>query len=257
VAPPVMKPLYQTRPTGDVLLEVSRRLASPLNLPWQTFDEMVKATIDALPATTAGTDSWTTAQAQGGWWGDLPRAGGPQAVEANGNLAAYAAPQFAGDAGQFPFYFQPYASAQFLDGSTAHLPWLQEMPDPLSAAMWSSWVEINPQTAERLGIHMGDVVEITSPAGKLQTSAVITPGIAPDMLAMPAGQGHTSFTRYATGRGENPVDLLAPITESATGEWAWAATRVSIARVGDPDGRLVLFAGELREHTPAEELGRG
>lgn len=258
VAPPVMRALYDTRPTGDVLLDVSRRLATPLNLPWQTFDEMVKATVDGLPATAEGSDAWTTAQAQGGWWGELPAARAAQAAApAPAAATAYAAPQFAGDAGQFPFYFQPYASATFLDGSTAHLPWLQEMPDPLSSAMWSSWVEINPQTAERMGIHMGDLVEITSPAGKIQTSAVITPGIAPDMLAMPAGQGHSSFTRYATGRGENPVDLLAPITESATGEWAWAATRVSIARVGDPDGRLVLFAGELREHTPAEELGRG
>ena len=44
----------------------------------------------------------------------------------------------------------PYASQAFLDGSLAHLPWLQELPDPLTSAMWSSWVEINPQTAERL-----------------------------------------------------------------------------------------------------------
>ena len=54
----------------------------------------------------------------------------------------------------------PYASQAFLDGSLAHLPWLQEMPDPITTAMWSSWVEINPQTAARLRIAEGDVVEI-------------------------------------------------------------------------------------------------
>jgi hypothetical protein len=64
------------------------------------------------------------------------------------------------------------------------------------------------------------------------------------------------FTRYATGRGSNPVPLIAPLTDAATGEWAWAATRVKIARVGDPDGSLIMFAGGDREK-PYEDLGRG
>jgi molybdopterin-containing oxidoreductase family iron-sulfur binding subunit len=68
------------------------------------------------------------------------------------------------------------------------------------------------------------------------------------MVAMPVGQGHQTFTRYASGRGENPVDLIAPMTDSATGALAWAATRVRLSRVGPPDGRLILFAGGLREH---------
>ena len=65
---------------------------------------------------------------------------------------AAAAPEFAGAAGDFPFYFLPYVSQSFGDGSLAHLPWLQELPDVLTTAMWSSWVEINPKTGERLGI---------------------------------------------------------------------------------------------------------
>jgi len=67
-------------------------------------------------------------------------------------------------------------------------------------------------------------------------------------VAMPVGQGHTSFTRVATGRGANPIALLAPLTEDATGTLAWASTRVRITRVAGPDSRLILFAGESREH---------
>jgi menaquinone reductase, molybdopterin-binding-like subunit len=156
--------------------------------------------------------------------------------------------RFDGDPGQYPFHFLPYPSNQFLDGSLAHLPWLQEMPDPLTSAMWSSWVEINPQTAERLGIAQGDLVEVTSQHGTLRSAAYLSPGIAPDVIAMPAGQGHATYTRYASGRGENPVDLLAPMTDETTGAVAWAATRVKIARVGEGDGRLILFAGGMREH---------
>jgi len=77
---------------------------------------------------------------------------------------------------------------------------------------------------------------------------MIFPGIAPDIVAMPVGQGHETFTRYASGRGVNPIAILAPATEPETGALAWAATRVKIARVGEGDGRLIMFAGQMREH---------
>jgi anaerobic selenocysteine-containing dehydrogenase len=249
VAPPVMRPLHDTRAAGDVVLDIGRRLSTPIELPWQTMEEMLAATFAALPGPSAEVDAWSDAQEKGGWWGTLPAALTTRAT-ATGSIKPVTAsqPTFDGDQGQFPLHFLPYPSSAFLDGSLAHLPWLQEMPDPLTSAMWSSWVEINPATAGRLGIGPGDVVEIASAHGTLRSAAVLSPGIAPDTVAMPAGQGHRTFTRYASGRGENPVTLLAPLTEPATGALAWAATRVRVTRVGDPDGRLILFAGGMREH---------
>jgi hypothetical protein len=41
-----------------------------------------------------------------------------------------------------------------------------------------------------------------------------------------------------------------------TGSLAWAATRVSLARAGDPDGRLVLFAGGKFEEGDEHEEHR-
>jgi hypothetical protein len=46
----------------------------------------------------------------------------------------------------------------------------------------------------------------------------------------------------------NPLTILAPATEATTGALAWAATRVKIARAGDADRSLIMFAGEMREH---------
>jgi anaerobic selenocysteine-containing dehydrogenase len=165
----------------------------------------------------------------------------------------YAEPVFDGDAATYPFHLLPYASLQFGDGSSAHLPWLQEMPDPLTSAMWSSWVEINPQTAERLQLAQGDLVDLTSSQGTVRAPVMIFPGIAPDIVAMPVGQGHETFTRYASGRGVNPIGILAAATETDTGALAWAATRVKIARAGEGDRRLIMFAGELRERPYAGE----
>ena len=63
VAPPAMKPLYQTRATADVLLDVARKLKQPLGLPWQTFDEMLAAQSPGfrrrrLPATRSRAAEW-------------------------------------------------------------------------------------------------------------------------------------------------------------------------------------------------------
>jgi anaerobic selenocysteine-containing dehydrogenase len=245
-APPVMKPLHQTRATPDVLLEIGRQLDKPIDLPWQTFEEMLAATFSTLPPMAEGGDAWSEAQENGGWWGTLPSAVVRSTALTNPSWSSSQPAQAGGD-NEYPFHFLPYPSNQFLDGSLAHLPWLQEMPDPLTSAMWSSWLEINPATASKLGIALGDIVDVSSQQGTVRTRAYLSPGIAPDVLAMPAGQGHSQFTRYASGRGENPVALLAPVVEDTTGAVAWAATRVKLTRVADADGGLILFAGGMRE----------
>jgi anaerobic selenocysteine-containing dehydrogenase len=163
---------------------------------------------------------------------------------------------FDGDPQAYPFHFIPYPSQALLDGSLAHLPWLQELPDPLTTAMWCSWVEINARAAERIGVRDGDIVEVASAHGAVRSPVVISAGIGPDAVAMPVGQGHETFTRYASGRGANPLGILAPVTEPATGQLAWSATRVKVTKVADADGSLVLFAGATRER-PEHSSGRG
>ncbi len=253
-AGPVMRPLYQTRSTPDILIEVAGKLNNPVAMPWKSYDEMLKASFDSIHG-----DAWSGVEKQGGWWdtNDSAAAGRDSFAAVRqpgaGPRSAFAAPAFDGDEGTYPFHFLPYASQAFNDGSVAHLPWLQEMPDPLTSAMWSSWVEINPQTAEKANIAQGDLVEVASTQGSVRAPAMISPGIAPDVIGMPVGQGHETFTRFASGRGVNPISILAPITETETGSLAWAATRVKISRVGDGDGSLIMFAGEMREQPHEHE----
>jgi molybdopterin-containing oxidoreductase family iron-sulfur binding subunit len=66
---------------------------------------------------------------------------------------------------------------------------------------------------------------------------------------MPMGQGHENFGRYASGRGANPMAILAPMQVAETESLAWAATRVQVSKVGK--AKLALFAGGLFER-PSE-----
>ena len=255
VAPPAVRPLHNTRAMPDVILGLARQMGGNLAaaLPWETFEAMLERaflTLRRQPgAVAADSDDefWTKVQEQGGWWSASASAPRPTVtVSAARPPARLAEPAFDGAAEEFPFHFLPYASQAFGDGSLAHLPWLQELPDVLTTAMWSSWVELNPRTAERLNIQQGDMVEITSQHGSLRAPAILSPGIAPDVVAMPVGQGHENFTRFATGRGANPLSILAPLTEPESGSLAWAATRVKLARAGGAErGQLILFAGGM------------
>jgi anaerobic selenocysteine-containing dehydrogenase len=257
LSPPAVSPLHKTRAMPDVLLEVAHQLGGNMAaaLPWKTYEDLLRDAFEKFkkpqaksPASSPG-DFWKAVQKQGGLWSDFEVITGALSGSPHAS-AAMQGPEFDGAEKDFPFHFLPYASQMLFDGSLAHLPWMQETPDPISTAMWGTWVEINPKAAENLGIVQGDLLEVESQHGKIQAPALISPGIAPDMVAMPVGQGHEHFTRYASGRGANPISILAPIAVPETGSLAWAATRVKISKVGK--GKLVLFAGGLREH-PLEE----
>ena len=250
VAPPSVLPLHDTRPMPDVLFDVAHRLGgrTAAALPWKNYEEMLRAAIvplRRLPGSISATsddDFWGKVKEQGGWWSaDKSIARKPQGAARSSAGVKREDAQFDGAKTEFPFHFLPYASQQFFDGTHANLPWMQEMPDVLTTGMWTSWIEINPQTASRLGIEQGDLLEISSQHGNIRAAALLSPGISPDVVAMPVGQGHEQYGRYATGRGANPLKIVGPQVEPKTSAWAWAATRVNVTKVGK--GELILFSG--------------
>jgi len=259
LAAPAMHPLHNTRSMPDVLLEIAHRIGGDLDraLPWKTFEEMLQSAFTALyKEKGAGSAEnadvfWRRAVEQGGWWdvgaNITPASSSKSSVTSMPSLLA----EFDGAPERYPFHFLPFASQMHYDGSLAHLPWIQEAPDPLSTVMWGTWLEVNPKTASALGIEQGDLVHVESQHGTLQAPAFVTPGIAPDVVAMPVGQGHEHFTRYATGRGANPVSILAPMEVAGTDSFAWAATRVRISRIGK--SKMIVFGGSLTEMPPEVE----
>jgi anaerobic selenocysteine-containing dehydrogenase len=261
LAPPAVHPLHNTRAMPDVLLDVAQKLGGSraAALPWKSYDAMLRAAYAPLrqhsgAAAQSEDDFWTKITTQGGWWSTVPAPREATAAAPSRAALKFAEPEFDGSVQEFSFYFMPFSSQSFRDGSLAHLPWLQEMPDVITTAMWSSWVELNPKTAAQLRIAPGDLVEIRSQHGSIRAPAILSPGIAPDLVAMPIGQGHEKFGRFASGRGANPLSILAPLAERETGALAWAATRVKVSRVGGAEeGKLITFAGGMSQFPIEQE----
>jgi anaerobic selenocysteine-containing dehydrogenase len=239
---PVVTPLHDTRQFADVLLATASELGGAMAaaLPQKSCLELVKAAVRKQVAPARGVDFetlWIELLRRGGHFDTGKRLGKGYRWDSASKLPDPARPRFAGDEKQFPLHLQIYPSTAFHNGRGAPLPWLQQLPDPMTTVVWDSWIEINPATAASLGIGHGDLVEVASPLGALRLPAVIYPGIRPDMVAIPLGQGHKGAGRYAKDRGVNPLALLA-LVEGSEQQAAWNATRVRVTRISKK-GNLV------------------
>lgn len=136
-----------------------------------------------------------------------------------------------------------YEHAALGFGEQANLPTLQELPDPMTSVMWGSWVEINLKTAGSLGINDGDIVDVQTPNGSVRLPALLYPGIRPDVIAIPFGQGHSGYGRYAKGRGSNAASLLAP---SDGGPEVGATARARVVKTSGK-AELIRFGTDLQE----------
>ena len=244
ISQPVVSTLYDTQPAGDILLALGRRIGGelPVSMPWASTEEFIKDrwraeyeqhTVDAVDHDF---EAFWRAAIEAGVWGQPAAAADNQATPSSASvIAAIGDPvsEFAGDENNYPFVLHPYLTATFLDGRGANLPWLQEMPDPMTSVVYGSWAELNPVTADELGIHEGDVLEIESPAGSVRVPALIFPAIRPGVVAIPIGQGHEAYGRYAHDRGVNPIHIVETLVDGQTGDLAWAATRVKITATGE------------------------
>jgi molybdopterin-containing oxidoreductase family iron-sulfur binding subunit len=77
--------------------------------------------------------------------------------------------------------------AKLHDGRYAELPWLLELPDPITKNTWRNAARISPKTAKRLGLATGDEIEIALDDRKLRVHALVSPGDADDVITLPRG----------------------------------------------------------------------
>jgi anaerobic selenocysteine-containing dehydrogenase len=235
-AQPVVVPFVNTRATADVLLASAAAAggSAATALPYQDEVAFIQGKLEPL---VAETDTYFTApeintftasfQQYGGWWRNAREARAPSSADVLNLNIKLVEPQFQGEG---EFFLVPYLSP-ILGDNGANKPWLQELADPTTTVMWNTWVEINPHTAEELGLDNGDVALITSPAGALQVSVYKYPAIRPDTIAIPFGQGHSAYGQFAEGRGVNPFDLLGAAFNEA-GDLALVGMKVKVERTG-------------------------
>lgn len=258
ISQPVLQPEFNTRQTADALIALAQNMGDAISSPppFESAEALANQLASRwIAANHAGKeesadDALAKLLEQGVRTGEFQPARAfsisdkllaERAAKVTAALAVQPSEQNTDE--RFPLVLFSYEHQALGHGSLAHVPWLQELPDPMTSVMWGSWIEINPKTAASMGIADGDLVEVRSPFGSVRAPAVVYPAIRPDVVAMPGGQGHVSYGRYASGRGANPAHLFAPeLLENSNA----ALVRVSIAKVSRESG-LVRFGTTLPE----------
>jgi anaerobic selenocysteine-containing dehydrogenase len=155
-------------------------------------------------------------------------------VEARGDkvfLPHFEKPRWVGEEKEFPFHLIHYKLMTTAEGRGANQPFLQEIFGPHMKEKWDSWVEINPETAQKMGIKDGDLVWVESRGGKLKSKARLFPGTHPNCIHIPYGQGHKAYGHWAKGRGINPNDILVREYDYLGGFVSYFSTRVNVYKV--------------------------
>jgi molybdopterin-containing oxidoreductase family iron-sulfur binding subunit len=240
---PLMERLYpETRGLGDILLDLLKQRQPEAYKAFPDYYTYIRTAVTkakpVFKSKSSDDDFWEDAQRNGVLRLDAP----PATLEAHATAIKVAKPQLLETDINYPFFFVPSVRADLRDGRHANLPWLQESPDPLTTVVWDSWVEIHPSTANQMQIREGDILEVQSATGSVRAKAYLFPGIQPDTVSMPLGQGHTGYGRYADGMGVNPFKIFDPMYDERTGELALYATRVIIKKTGE-HARMVKDEG--------------
>ncbi len=261
VMQPTMGRIFDTRPAGDIFLELARRAGADLGAA--SYYEFLRrrwgAPIALGGEVTAVAPAWEAVVQVGGKWTPSPAsrnvrpmvgrttnvppaasgasAPGPPAFKVALRAAARAGTPrldfFSPGKDELKLYTFPHVC--FYDGRSANKRTLQEIPEPVVRTVWGSWVEMHPETARKLGVVTKDVVRVTRDvegggmtvlSSQYEAPVYVWEGVAPGTIAIPIGQGHTEYGRFAKGVGANG--------------WKMTPTFAQTVRVGPGDATLVL-----------------
>jgi anaerobic selenocysteine-containing dehydrogenase len=282
---PVTEPLYQTRATGDVLLQICKFLGGEIQkaFPWNDFKDLLLYGVRGVFAAKRGDafglqfeQSWTRLLERGGWWApsyktfeefwkQLQEKGGwwdpiydfkgwdrifktpskkfqfyaqtleqtlssplPEEKKASSLFPHWEESKKRSDEKAYPLRLHTFKTMALTGSRNANQPWLQAAFGQHLFEEWETWVEINPETAHRLGISDRDWVWVESPKGKIRVKAKLYKGAMPDVVSIPWGEGRRSGGRWSTGLGENPYRLLEDDLDPLTRCPISGTTRVKI-----------------------------
>jgi molybdopterin-containing oxidoreductase family iron-sulfur binding subunit len=199
---PTMGALTAAPALGDLLL----RTAYTDEAPAQDYKAYLTQALQDQHGVGAAAD-WVTAFQTGGLFADQGRGAAtvdPAAVDMDliGQVFGQLKPSTHGAV------FVAAPSIRLLDGRGANRAWLNEIPDSLTQVTWQSPVVMHPETAIDLGTAQGRLLAIENGTTRLEAPVYTWAGVAPGVMMMAAGMGHTAYGRFARNQGANPFALL-------------------------------------------------
>lgn len=214
VVEPIIKPVYDTRPTGDVVLKVAAQIG--MDLGFETFEDVVKAKAEALGADydeMIGGAAWVgeefPTQDLALWTTPLEAI----APVAKGDKTVALVPVVRLKIGSAKMATPPFNTNAI------------RFDEMLEREMY---VLMNGATAKNLGLKKDDAVKLANAAGECRARVRIFEGVMNDTVVAPLGLGRTAWDDFSRGKGDNVYKLLA--AEDQGGLSRFGAAQVTVAK---------------------------
>lgn len=97
-------------------------------------------------------------------------------------------------------------------GGQANNPWLQELPDPITKAVWDNYITVSQKFARDNGLSMVEgktkIANLTANGVTVSAPILIQPGQANGTFGLALGYGRKSAGKVANGLGANAFTLI-------------------------------------------------
>lgn len=232
---PAVEPLFDTRPTGDVIISVAQALGDTVAaaFPWRSFRGAMEERLMGLFAARRGSIVEPTERAfltrlyDEGFWVDDQEPPAPLPVQFQFKVEHPEMPEWSGDPREFPLKLIVFRPLGYAEGSGANQPWLRFLRARPDSTYWSTPATLHPDTAPE-GLEDGAHLEVTSEWGTIRVPARFDESMMRGYVAIPEGGGHTAWGRWAKGYGANPMHLLKPGPARHSGAGMLCNTRVRL-----------------------------
>ena len=201
---PTISPLYNTRAFQDSLAAWTKAAGRDLGFSsW--YDHWKQGVKSAYFGKTAKGRSYER------WWIDVLQQGAIVLTDENHSVSSRSfrtsALSVLKPVSSSDVELELYSKVGIGDGTYANLPWLQELPDPITKVVWDNYACVSPKMAKALSLHEGDMLKLTVDGRSIEVPAHIQPGQDDHTVSVAVGYGRTRAGKVADGIGVNAMTL--------------------------------------------------
>ncbi|MFW5770764.1 MAG: molybdopterin-containing oxidoreductase family protein [Spirochaetota bacterium] len=206
---PVVSPRFKAIHAGDSLIRIARKIDGvKQSFPWKNYTALISDTSSQVIKSVSSFS--------------FPAKMMSKELEETQKTNAATS--------DYPLAMLPYEITMVGDGRGLALPYVLKGLNNTVLTEETLWVLMNPSTADEYGVSEGEKVDLESSRGELDNVRVhLTKTIAPGVIAIPLGFGHTAYTKYATDKGVNPKEIMNNKIDPVSGTADWWLTRVKIS----------------------------
>ena len=226
LAKPVVKPLFHTRYTGDVVLALAKDMGDMVAaaFTWNSYETCLKQTL--------GSD-FDTLKEKAIVVDDAYKAYDPGTFTFS--LAAFENMTHEDkEADDYKLQLISYDAFRLANNSVGDPPFMVKTLEDTVLKEKDGFVEINPETAKELktlNLAEGKKVKVITPKGEATVRVHLFDGIKPGVIAMAKGLGHTAYDDFLKGKGVNVNTLIGSVEDPISGLEATYGIKARLAKL--------------------------